>query len=435
MALTTVPVELANLDGAVTVNESSADVDFRIESNGNANMLFVNGGSDSVLVGHNTDISLAGESHELQVYDTNFSTISAATFRAGSDGASISLGHSRSGTIGTQTILQDGDTMGAINFMGSDGTDMASYGARIYVEVDGTPGSNDMPGRIKFSTTADGANGSTDRMTIKADGTVGIGTSSPTNVFDTYFTAAAHTSGISISNGQNGGYGSTLAFNSRRSDSPNAIQTAARIRTEGSESWSSDATASSSLVFETRNDNTLAERARFASNGAFLHGKTSTSSNVLGTYIWSYEVIASCADSQNTFLVRSTDSTSYTFYVGGDGEVHSAQGTAMTNLSDERLKENIVDIDTGLTEILALKPRKFDWKEGQGSGKKGLSGFIAQEVEPILPDLIGDFLHDDLEDAKSIRTGDMIPTIVKAMQEQQALIETLEAKVKALEEA
>ena len=39
MALTTVPVELANLDGAVTVNESSADVDFRIESNGNANML------------------------------------------------------------------------------------------------------------------------------------------------------------------------------------------------------------------------------------------------------------------------------------------------------------------------------------------------------------------------------------------------------------
>ena len=51
MALTTVPVELANLDGAVTVNESSADVDFRIESNGNANMLFVNGGNDQVGIG------------------------------------------------------------------------------------------------------------------------------------------------------------------------------------------------------------------------------------------------------------------------------------------------------------------------------------------------------------------------------------------------
>ena len=54
MALTTVPVELANLDGAVTVNESSADVDFRIESNGNANMLFVDGGSDRVGIGTNS---------------------------------------------------------------------------------------------------------------------------------------------------------------------------------------------------------------------------------------------------------------------------------------------------------------------------------------------------------------------------------------------
>ena len=50
MALTTVPVELANLDGAVTVNESSADADFRVESNGSANMLFVDGGNDEVVV-------------------------------------------------------------------------------------------------------------------------------------------------------------------------------------------------------------------------------------------------------------------------------------------------------------------------------------------------------------------------------------------------
>ena len=51
MALTTVPVELANLDGAVTVNESSADVDFRVESNDNANMLVVDAGTNAVGVG------------------------------------------------------------------------------------------------------------------------------------------------------------------------------------------------------------------------------------------------------------------------------------------------------------------------------------------------------------------------------------------------
>ena len=56
MALTTVPVELANLDGAVTVNESSADADFRVESNGSANMLFVDGGNDRVGINTNSPL-------------------------------------------------------------------------------------------------------------------------------------------------------------------------------------------------------------------------------------------------------------------------------------------------------------------------------------------------------------------------------------------
>ena len=103
-------------------------------------MFFLDAGNDAVSIGHGSTIAIAGESHELQVYDTNFSLISAATFRNGSDGANLTLAHSRSGTIGTQTILNDGDTMCGINFIGSDGTDMASYGARIFVEVDGTPG-------------------------------------------------------------------------------------------------------------------------------------------------------------------------------------------------------------------------------------------------------------------------------------------------------
>mgnify|MGYP007000454502 CR=1 len=44
-------VSSADLDGAVTINESSADKDFRVESNGNANMLFVDGGNDVVMFG------------------------------------------------------------------------------------------------------------------------------------------------------------------------------------------------------------------------------------------------------------------------------------------------------------------------------------------------------------------------------------------------
>ena len=62
-----------------------------------------------------------------------------------------------------------------------------------------------------------------------------------------------------------------------------------------------------------------------------------------------------------------------------------------------------------------------------------MAGFIAQEVETVLPDLIEGFMHDELDDAKSVRMGDMLPTLVKAIQEQQALIETLTARVEQLE--
>ena len=139
-------------------------------SGGQANDVVIDGGT--VLIGHGTDTAISGESNELQVYDTNFSLASFATFRNGSDGATISLAHSRSGTVGTQTVLNDGDIMGAINFVGSDGTDMAHAGAAIRGLVDGTPGSNDMPGKLSFLTTSDGASTPTERMKIGSDGVV-----------------------------------------------------------------------------------------------------------------------------------------------------------------------------------------------------------------------------------------------------------------------
>ena len=73
---------------------------------------------------------------------------------------------------------------------------------------------------------------------------------------------------------------------------------------------------------------------------------------------------------------------------------------------------------------MALKPRRFDWKDRE---EKNVAGFIAQEVEPVLPDLIGDFMHDDLDDAKTVKMSDIIPTLVKAIQEQQEIIEELKA--------
>ena len=63
---------------------------------------------------------------------------------------------------------------------GYDGTNFITA-ASIIAAVDGTPGTNDMPGRLVFSTTADGASSPTERMRINSSGNVGIGTASPTS--------------------------------------------------------------------------------------------------------------------------------------------------------------------------------------------------------------------------------------------------------------
>jgi hypothetical protein len=80
------------------------------------------------------------------------------------------------GTIGSPTIVNVNDQLGTLNFAGYDGTDYTSFAAHIRCEVDGTPGADDMPGRLVFSTTADGASSPTERMRIHSDGSVTMGT-------------------------------------------------------------------------------------------------------------------------------------------------------------------------------------------------------------------------------------------------------------------
>lgn len=80
---------------------------------------------------------------------------------------------SRNATIGSHTIVQSTDRLGSWTSQGSDGSAFVA-GATIAMEVDGTPGSNDMPGRIVFFTTADGGSSPTERLRISSNGNVSV---------------------------------------------------------------------------------------------------------------------------------------------------------------------------------------------------------------------------------------------------------------------
>lgn len=99
------------------------------------------------------------------------SSISLARNSASSAAPIFAFGKSRSGTVsGVASVIAD-DRVGVILFEGADGSALVEA-ASIAVEVDGTPGTNDMPGRLVFSTTADGASSPTERLRITNDGVV-----------------------------------------------------------------------------------------------------------------------------------------------------------------------------------------------------------------------------------------------------------------------
>jgi hypothetical protein len=111
----------------------------------------------------------------------------------------------------------------------------------------------------------------------------------------------------------------------------------------------------------------------------------------------------------------------------------AATTTAFQTSSDQRLKQNIVDAPPALQKINKAKVRSFDWIE---DGHHVDYGFIAQELYEVVPEVVGK--GDDAETLENpkgtwqLEYGRLTPLLVKAIQEQQALITQLQADVAAL---
>ena len=131
--------------------------------------------SGRLLVGTTSDVAPDSFGSLLQVDSSGAGgSIALGRHTASASGPVLLFHKSRSGGAAGSTVVQDGDNLGTIRFFGADGTDRNSYGAQISANVDGTPGSNDMPGNLLFATTADGAATATERLRITSAGAWGI---------------------------------------------------------------------------------------------------------------------------------------------------------------------------------------------------------------------------------------------------------------------
>ena len=171
---TTTKFDMYSNSGGTLIFRSTGNERMRINSTG------------QLLLGHHTAvIGHSGIDGYLQVTGsgTDDSSMTMSRFSADTWCPFITMGKSRNATKGGNTIVQDDDYLGYINFAGNDGTDFNNPAAYIAAQVDGTPGTDDMPGRLVFATTADGSNSATERLRIKSNGFLGIGTNNPARKF------------------------------------------------------------------------------------------------------------------------------------------------------------------------------------------------------------------------------------------------------------
>ena len=94
-------------------------------------------------------------------------------------------------------------------------------------------------------------------------------------------------------------------------------------------------------------------------------------------------------------------------------------------MSDRRLKTNVEDLDYGLSDIEKLRTVAYNWKEDPNGQVK--LGLIAQEVLEVIPEVVN--VGDDANQTLGVRYSNLIPVLIKAIQEQQKIIVQLMADV------
>jgi hypothetical protein len=174
---------------------------------------------------------------------------------------------------------------------------------------------------------------------------------------------------------------------------------------------------------------TYNESMRINSSGELLVG-TTTAPNISGA------IHVANSSGHGLQITNTSASKNRRIYIGSSGRLYFWNGTnegylsdagAWTNASDERLKNNIRNIEYGLNTVLSTQPRHYERNDVEGT----YIGFVAQELQNIIPEVVSGNPDKQL----GIDYGSLVAVAFKAIQEQQTKIEELEARITQLENA
>jgi hypothetical protein len=370
------------------------------------------------------------------------------------------------------TSLSSGFDVGGAVFSDSNGGEFA----RITCVVDDTPGSNDYPGRLVFSTTSDGASSPTERMRLDANGnlqvSVGqftVGTTASTGLqfindgtFGTlhsaplkFRTASSERMRIDTSGrlligtttdsgsqllqmiGGSSATADVFIGNSVASTGQTAKITmapansiaGAQLICTAEEDFSTGANRTARLSFATRLDGNLDERMRLGKEGRLdvfadtpFRPRSSASAGEVVALIYGFHSATSTTTGTNSFQVWS------------NGNVKNTNNSYL-GISDIKLKENIVDAPSQWDDLKAFQVRNYNFNPETGAETFKQIGLVAQEVELVSPGLVSESPDRDADGndlgtvTKSVNYSVLYMKAVKALQEAMERIETLEQRL------
>ena len=286
------------------------------------------------------------------------------------------------------------------------GTSVSSNSSSIQAQREGAAGNTN----LVFGTN------SSEQMRINSDGWIGIGNNNPD-------------SKLAIADAN------ALEMRIRHDSNGTTV-----VRRDGAASYvlsESGISSNRELVFGSQSSpgGAITERMRIRSNGVFTWGNNPqfdvSSSNAgiaFSTAAYPYIIVGGGPDTAGRYRME---------FINGNGQVGTitTQGssTSYNESSDYRLKENIVDIEDGITRVKQLQPRRFNFITDADTT---VDGFIAHEAQTVVPEAVTGTRDEVDEEGNAIMQGidksKLVPLLTAALQEVIAKVETLEAEIAAL---